>query len=128
MGGINTYGYAYQNPVMYTDPKGLSVATGALCFILGIGWVGCGVAAVGGAILVCAAGGCQLISNAVSSIWNAMCSDSAEEEQCRRVYENCANDCANIFADDPESLPGSGRDYASRLRRCVSDCARDAGC
>ncbi len=38
-GGINTYGYAYQNPVMYTDPRGLiipQVAGGVGGFTFGL--------------------------------------------------------------------------------------------
>lgn len=49
-GGLNTYGYANQNPLQYSDPYGLTPAAGALCFIPGVGWVGCASAAVVGGL------------------------------------------------------------------------------
>ena len=48
---MNTYGYAYQNPVMYIDPTGETPAAG-LCFIPGVGWIGCGAVAVGVGIAI----------------------------------------------------------------------------
>ncbi|MEW5251357.1 RHS repeat-associated core domain-containing protein [Microbulbifer discodermiae] len=50
-GGINTYGYAEQNPLFYTDPLGLNPVGG--CAIGSFaGPIGCGVGAVlGGAVL-----------------------------------------------------------------------------
>ena len=50
-GGINTYGYAYQNPVMYTDPNGLNPGAGCLAGAWG-GPIGCGVGATIGTVIV----------------------------------------------------------------------------
>jgi RHS repeat-associated protein len=45
-GGINTYIYVLNNPDRYIDQKAeAAVAAGALCFIPGVGWVSCAVAA-----------------------------------------------------------------------------------
>lgn len=50
-GGINTYGYAYQNPVFYADANGLNPGAGCLAGSWG-GPVGCGAGAlIGTAVL-----------------------------------------------------------------------------
>ena len=45
-GGINTYGYALQNPVNIVDPDGLQ----PLCFVWPWGTIACGVATAGAAM------------------------------------------------------------------------------
>jgi RHS repeat-associated protein len=72
-GGLNTFGYAYGNPLKYSDPKGLTPAAAGLCFIPGVGWVGCGAAAVGTGLagLACyLTGTCQKFAEACSAVWN----------------------------------------------------------
>jgi len=78
------------------------------------------------------------VSNAIDAIVNAAkaaaqavhdaCSTNAEDARCKKVYKDCANQCADTFADNPEQLPGTGRDYASRTRRCIAECVKAAGC
>jgi RHS repeat-associated protein len=36
--------------------------------------------------------------------------------------------CTDIYVEDPNSLPGTGRDYAGRLRRCIRECMEANGC
>jgi RHS repeat-associated protein len=68
-GGVNTYGYVGQRPTALKDPTGLAApAAAGLCFVPGVGWVGCGVAAVGTGAVVCfATGVCQKAIRAASS-------------------------------------------------------------
>ncbi|MBH0368953.1 DUF6531 domain-containing protein [Salmonella enterica] len=53
---------------------------------------------------------------------------SGESRRCAKVKEKCHDQCADIFADTPDLLPGSGRDLAGRLRRCIRECIEDHGC
>ncbi|WP_256077452.1 hypothetical protein [Massilia sp. YIM B04103] len=48
--------------------------------------------------------------------------------ECQSVYRGCQQSCAKIYADNPDWLPGSGSDYASRMRVCIRDCMRSGGC
>ena len=42
-------------------------------------------------------------------------------------YKRCRQRCKDIFANDPESLPGTGRNYDARLRRCFHVCREQYG-
>ncbi len=95
-GGINTYGYAYQNPVMYTDPNGLNPAAGCLAGAWG-GPIGCGVGAgIGTAI----AGGIALAAT-LSTPGDTPTDDSARQAEYQRAKNFCdtppppgSNDCS----------------------------------
>ncbi|RMF18953.1 MAG: RHS repeat-associated core domain-containing protein [Gammaproteobacteria bacterium] len=51
-GGLNVYGYAYQNPVSYYDVSGLNPGAAAGCAVGGVGGpVGCGIGAAVGFVL-----------------------------------------------------------------------------
>lgn len=36
--------------------------------------------------------------------------------------------CIDLYENTPHLLPGSGKDLASRLRRCISECVSEEGC
>ena len=47
---------------------------------------------------------------------------------CTKVIANCQAACIGIYSDDRNSLPGVGRDWFGRMRRCVRECAARQGC
>jgi hypothetical protein len=59
----------------------------------------------------------------------AACSSSqpGDDAGYRAAHKACVDMCSDIFADNPENLPGSGPDYFGRQRRCIRECMRDAG-
>jgi RHS repeat-associated protein len=67
------------------------------------------------------------LRKAAQAIQNA-CSANSEDARCQKVYKDCAGQCADTFADNPENLPGTGRDYAARVRRCIAECVKAGGC
>ncbi|QNP48903.1 RHS repeat-associated core domain-containing protein [Diaphorobacter aerolatus] len=54
-----------------------------------------------------------------------LCTNS-ESDRCKKAVETCASSCAEKYATG--TLPGSGRDIASRIRVCIRNCMRDNGC
>lgn len=83
-GGINTYGYVGQRPTQLTDPSGLAApAAAGLCFVPGVGWVGCGIAAVGvGAVACFTTGVCQKAITGVGQAIKDFCSDDDDDVDC----------------------------------------------
>lgn len=74
-GGSNTFSYANQNPIRFYDADGRTAAAAGLCFIPGVGWVGCGAAAAGaaGAGAVCyLTGACQNFAEACRDLWEGI--------------------------------------------------------
>lgn len=152
-GGINTYAHVYNSPLIYTDPDGRNPALAGLCFIPGVGWVGCGVAALG----VCAFGvaaylGVTGTSSAMSSASSgdgpskpgvggvsvpvpAACNKPEEnsckgddKDRCKKALAECRTECTNIYVTNPNNLPGTGTDMPGRIRRCIRECLGRSGC
>ena len=87
-GGLNTYGYALQNPLRFVDPTGETAAAAALCFIPGVGWVSCaGAAAATGVI--------------AATVWWAV--NSTGEGSGSRIGERSREQC-EPEDDDQEEL------------------------
>ncbi len=49
-------------------------------------------------------------------------------DRCTEVIQQCKNSCADQYANDRLSLPGSGPDFFGRIRRCIRECAASQGC
>ena len=79
--GVNTYGYAHQNPAMLYDPNG-QAAVGAIgvCFIWPIGTVSCAATGVAAGYLIIK--GSKEISASTSSSSNTKTEECEDEEDC----------------------------------------------
>lgn len=53
---------------------------------------------------------------------------SCPQPDCDEVRLDCKNLCTDMYAENPNSLPGVGPDMASRWRRCVRECMHAYGC
>lgn len=67
-----------------------------------------------------------------SSSQEEICRDAPYTRGCpedprRRAHQECHSECRNTFVENPDALPGYGRDYAPRFHRCVSECMARRG-
>jgi RHS repeat-associated protein len=153
-GGINTYAYVYNSPLVYVDPDGQNPALAGLCFVPGVGWVGCGAVAVGACVVALVAyGGLRATTSTMSS--NASgdgvgaprlpgalapsapvcnkpeensCSKDSDKDRCVKALAECRMECTTIYVNNPNNLPGAGPDMPSRMRICIRQCMARNGC
>jgi uncharacterized protein RhaS with RHS repeats len=84
-GGVNTYGYANQNPNMYTDPTGESVA-----IPLGVGLL------LGGAILMSPPVSSSLANGLANSINKVKELCEPDDDKCEKLYQTDTATCNGI--------------------------------
>jgi RHS repeat-associated protein len=103
-GGINTYLYVNGQPNMLTDPRGQNPALAGLCFIPGIGWVGCGAVAagvviVGGVIAMSTPTGRKRIKDIADKIKDLCTPNDKDpcEQQQDDDEEDCRRDYGSVF-------------------------------
>ena len=88
---------------MLSDPTGLTPAAAGLCFIPGVGWVGCGVAAVGvGAVVCFATGACQKAIEGVGNAVAELCKDDDDDDPCDKVLDRTLLRNAGILGKEHE--------------------------
>ncbi len=120
-GGLNTYGYALQNPLKYSDPYGQTPAAAGLCLVPGVGWVGCATAGlIGGSILTIACvvtGTCQDFFDAVRDYAKSDDCDD-DDEFCRKERERCSELCAEIY----ENPWGREKVFGGSISQCIKNC------
>ncbi len=85
-GGLSTYGYAYQNPTIYTDAYGLNPGAGCLVGSWG-GPIGCGVGALVGGLAGVALIASMPGDTVDSSTESEECDidENEEDDECERV-------------------------------------------
>jgi uncharacterized protein RhaS with RHS repeats len=118
LGGLNTYGYAYQNPLLYTDPRGLDPATAAAATQAALYCTGPQAAACAGAAAVAAVGGLSIytgtkiydsfatqIGAGIDAVASACAteSDEAREKRCNENLEIDLETCAALGNRDGKS-------------------------
>ena len=146
-GGLNTYSYAVQNPLRYTDPTGQAPIVPAVIAFCELNPYACAAAAAG--LYYAADQAVRGIHGALSNIhigpWPGSTTnpdaesagddaadeileeegncpvDGSDTEKCREMIRRCRQKCQN------KSSPGTGG-YSEWLGRCVNRCTSRLGC
>ena len=112
------FAYARNAPQRFVDPTGRNTAV----FGAEVGGTLCGP--------VCAGLGAALGAGYI--IYQCFKEKPEEEEEdedrSAAILRGCKNGCVKIYSEDQERLPGRGKNYSSRLRQCIRQCAKSYGC
>jgi len=123
--GVNTYSYTDNRPIMLSDARGLDrdkvyIPTFTPPWVTDPDRYQEGLREL-----------TKRIQRGIDRI-KKWCKDAvenaAESARCAAILRGCQKGCVDAFAEDPESLPGVGRDYQGRLRRCIRECMEAHGC
>jgi uncharacterized protein RhaS with RHS repeats len=140
-GGLNTYGYAYQNPLTYTDPLGLDPATATATAQAALYCTGPQAAACAGGAAVAAVGltsayagtkfydafGPQILDG-IDAVVEACAteSDDAREKRCNANLKRDLKTCAALGKRDGKSAYAiCAKQAYLRYGNCLS--GRDSG-
>lgn len=122
-GGVNTYGYAFQAPLRYTDPQGQqSEAALAVCVAGGPANPLCDTAVI---LNICKWGGIGLGALIIMSSDSAdKCHGDdgkcAEPTDCKQVKQQCIQMCSDT------TLPTRNNGFS--FFNCLNRCMADNGC
>ena len=127
--GASVFGYALQSPARYIDPRGEAIpaAVGAAAWGYRAyrAWrayrAGVAVATVGGvAASSPPASPTDQPGEESATDEGEMC-EPDDDDRCKRVYQKCARQCSDYFADGP--FPGhSGAAQQHGIRSCIREC------
>lgn len=53
---------------------------------------------------------------------------SCPKPDCNEVFRHCQGLCMDMYATNPDDLPGEGTDMKGRIRRCIRECMEAHGC
>ncbi|HEU5136437.1 MAG TPA: hypothetical protein VFU13_14905 [Steroidobacteraceae bacterium] len=121
---------AYGQPTKFTDPAGETPAAAGLCFIPGVGWVGCGAVAVGaGLVTLAVIASSNFSSQAGSLSTDANCPDPEECKRRNEEVKKAKREVRKLGGCRPGMSPGElGARYGSWVRLGVARARRDVMC
>ena len=125
--GVNTYGYALQNPLKYTDPLGLDVL---VCFYPeGVGHVGFGDGNTGNDG---STSGFYPITHSPTAPGVVKPDPDEKGKQCKTVPakpkdDDCMKQCQNRTKSNPPRYWLIGRQCTAFVRDCLTECGLPSG-
>lgn len=137
-GGLNTYGYAYQSPLVYSDPEGLNPG----------GLAGAGIGSFGGPVGAAAGYAIGTVVFVGGIAWNQYEAqkrglpgegDDGASESSKDKSSKCAERCKHHLEDNPHRPPNKRRPkrrrggapsdkYTNNYLKCYNECMEDDEC
>jgi RHS repeat-associated protein len=125
-GGINTYGYAFQNPTRYTDPEGLNAAAGGVGVAVLLFCARYPAACVAAAVSICRlAGGCKLPDDTIQR--KEDCPPAKERDLPVAGNPEADSNGGPLSEDDAADVVKEGGDVIAKDKETAREIAKKAG-